>query len=165
MLFGDGDQDSGVDCTTGGSANDQYINLYLRNITTGDLGHWYWDQPNNALANGTWNSVPETNAALDPPARGSAIKAIQDPTQNNVYTFWQGRDGYIKEGTTALWPPSAVSAPQNVSSSAVLDGTRFGTTYVDAENMPLVIYQNLSGIINGATVDRNGRVQATVYLN
>jgi len=165
MVFADADKNSGVDCTTGGSATDQYVNLYYRNLTTGDLGHCYWDQPNDVTQNGGWNYVTENNAASEPPANGSSIKAIQDPGQNNVYTFWQGEDGYIKEGTTALWPPSPVSAPQNVSTSAVLDRTRFGTTYVDAENMPLLVYQNMSGIINGATVDRNGRVQARVFLN
>ncbi|GAB7345651.1 hypothetical protein MBLNU457_3941t1 [Dothideomycetes sp. NU457] len=165
QVFAAADKSSGVDCTTGGSTNDQYLNLYFRNLTTGNLGHWYYDQSNDNTVNGSWNYVNEKNAIHDPPANGSSIKAIQDAGQANVYTFWQGDDGYIKEGTTTLWPPSPVSAPQNVSASIALVGTRIGTTYVDAENMPLVVYQNASGDVNGAVVDRNGRVQARVWLN
>jgi len=37
--------------------------------------------------------------------------------------------------------------------------------HLQEQAMPLMIYQNVSGDVNGAVVDRNGRVQARVWLN
>lgn len=106
--FEGSDSASGVGCTTfsgpsgnvRGTSNQDYLNVYLRNASTGGLIQQYqtWI---NGTADG-WYSIPDVapNATVN---QGSSIAAVGDGTYD--YVFWEEAPGEFTRGS--VYPSEA----------------------------------------------------------
>ena len=112
--FSDSDANSGVACVVydNADADDQYLNVYMRN-STGIITQNYWDY----TVNDDWSIGPETSANFSVPS-GTPIAVCNDE-QLSEYVHFQLSNGTIVRGL--VWPSSRIEIDDMLTRSFQVD--------------------------------------------
>ncbi|PSK37398.1 hypothetical protein B9Z65_2140 [Elsinoe australis] len=151
------DTTSGTACSAIQNGNDTYTNVYMRNLTTGDLSHWYLKSYGTGRRD-AWTMVEEANVQRQEPflpKNQTSMAAVVDSDQAVQYVFYEGSDGSLKMVSAEAGTPPARAAGSFFTFGPV-QSNRIGAYYVDGA--PLVVNQFNSSTLMALRVARQGSV-------
>ncbi|KAK3673831.1 hypothetical protein LTR78_006386 [Recurvomyces mirabilis] len=135
--FDQSDANSGVACVVYDNADqdEQYVNVHMRNSTTGQIIQNYWSFTDND----GWELGPETFKNMSIPS-GTAIAACNDEQQSE-YVHFQEASGMIYRG---LVDPSGSDFEQFDEMRMATNHTRIGAAFVKNQGA-MYTFQNDTG--------------------
>lgn len=132
--FDGSDANSGVSCVNYDGSDGQYLNVYLRNATTGQVQQWYYSFGSD---DGDWSDGP-TSWENKTAVAGSDITVCNDD-QNSEYVMFQVEGGMIVRG---LVEPYGSSYEGFIDLQPGAEATKLAASYVN--NGALLVFQNSS---------------------
>ncbi|KAF4549417.1 Hypothetical protein D9617_21g096380 [Elsinoe fawcettii] len=157
QTFPRADAPSGTACSAIQNGNDTYTNVYMRNLTTGGLAHWYLKSYGTGRRD-AWTSVEESNVQSQEaflPRNQSSMAAVVSGDMATQYVFFEGADGGMKMVSAEAGTPPARAAGRFFAFGPV-ESNRLAAYFVDGA--PLVVNQFNRSQLVALRVGRQGSV-------